>query len=483
MVFSDLFFLFVFLPAFMLFYMIAHSVDSLRQRSLDRPTFAWRNIVLVIFSLLFYSWGEPVYVFLMVILVAVNYLVGLWMCKSNSRKGRKAALVTGIVCDIAAIFSFKYLGFFARILTSIGIPCTDPEISLPIGISFYVFQSISYLVDVYRNNSPAQRRYSDLLLYISMFPQLIAGPIVRYGTVAEEINSRNVLASDLADGVFRFMIGLGKKVILANQLSIIAEQFLAVDGLKDLSTAGAWLGLIAFSLQIYFDFSGYSDMAIGIGRCLGFHFCENFNHPYVSKSMTEFWRRWHLSLGSFFRDYVYIPLGGNRRHQWLNILIVWALTGLWHGASWNFVIWGLFFAFFIVLEKFTILRWKHIPSLLLHLYSLFVIIVGWGLFYFDDVQSIKQLYTTAFGGAASHSDFTVISAIFDNFWLWITAILFCLPVRSYVSGLSCRILGDGSASHKALTLGSRILIAAGILLLSVTLLIGATNNPFLYTRF
>lgn len=483
MVFSDLFFLFVFLPAFMLFYMAAHAADTRRSRHEDRPSVAWRNIILVIFSLLFYSWGEPVYVFLMILLVAVNYFIGLWIFQSTSQRARKAALVTGIVCDIAAIFSFKYLGFFARTLTSIGIPVDDPGFSLPIGISFYVFQSISYLVDVYRSHSPAQRRYSDLLLYISMFPQLIAGPIVRYGTVAEEINSRHATSQDIADGVFRFMIGLGKKVILANQLSLIADRFLAVDGLNDLTTAGAWLGIVAFSLQIYFDFSGYSDMAIGIGRCLGFHFCENFDHPYVSKSMTEFWRRWHISLGSFFRDYVYIPLGGNRRRQWLNILIVWALTGLWHGASWNFVLWGLFFAFFITLEKYTLLRWKGIPAVILHLYALFVIIVGWGLFYFDDMQSIKLLYKAMFGGAGSFSDFTVTSAIFDNFWLWITAILFCMPVRNYANGLTEKLKEKNVAVHRGLTLTGRIIIAGGILLLSVTLLIGATNNPFLYTRF
>ncbi|MDE6218356.1 MAG: MBOAT family protein [Muribaculaceae bacterium] len=483
MVFSDLFFLFVFLPAFILIYLLAQAIDSRRSKGRETPSFIWRNIALVIFSLLFYSWGEPVYVFLMIALVAVNYLMGLWMTSSRSHGMRKTALIIGIICDIAAIFSFKYLGFFARILSNLGIPCEDPGIALPIGISFYVFQSISYLIDVYRNDSPAQRRYADLLLYISMFPQLIAGPIVRYGTVAEEINSRRVDAADLADGVFRFMIGLGKKVIIANQLALIADPLLAPAGLAESTTAGAWIGIIAFSLQIYFDFSGYSDMAIGIGRCLGFHFCENFNHPYVSRSMTEFWRRWHMSLGSFFRDYVYIPLGGNRRHQWLNILIVWALTGLWHGASWNFVIWGLFFAFFITLEKYTILRWKHFPRILLHLYALFVIVVGWGLFYFDDVQSIRLLYKAMFGGAEHFSDFTATSAIFDNFWLWITAILFCLPIREHTSRLSCRVFGENSGMHHALSLTSRVAIAAGILLLSVTLLIGATNNPFLYTRF
>lgn len=439
--------------------------------------------MLVLFSLLFYSWGEPVYVFLMVILVAVNFVVGLGITRSRSRKSRKTVLTIGIVCNLAAIFSFKYLGFFAGILSSMGIPMADPGISLPIGISFYVFQSISYLVDVYRNESPAQRRYADLLLYISMFPQLIAGPIVRYGSVAEEINSRKVTLSDLSDGVFRFMIGLGKKVILANQISVIAEQFLAPAGMDNLSSAGVWLGFLAFSLQIYFDFSGYSDMAIGIGRCLGFHFCENFDHPYIAKSMNEFWRRWHMSLGSFFRDYVYIPLGGNRRHQWLNILIVWALTGLWHGASWNFVLWGLFFAFFIVLEKFTILKWKSMPAWVGHVYAMGVLLLSWGLFYYDDMQSIIKIYTIGFGGGASLYDFTVTSAIFDNFWLWITAILFCLPTRQYVSDLSCRLLGDGTTLHHGVKLGTKTLLCAGILILSVILLIGATNNPFLYTRF
>lgn len=482
MVFSDLFFLFVFLPAFVLLYMLAQAIDRRRQRRLGHPTFGWRNATLVLFSLLFYSWGEPVYVFLMVILVAVNYLVGLWMIRTADEKARRLALTLGVAANVAAIFSFKYLGFFARMLAWTGLPVQPPEIALPIGISFYVFQSISYLADVYRRESPAQRRFSDLLLYISMFPQLIAGPIVRYGTVAEEINSRTVTSSDLADGVFRFMIGLGKKVILANQLALIADSHLAASGLASLSTAGAWIGITAFALQIYFDFSGYSDMAIGIGRCLGFHFCENFNHPYVSRSMTEFWRRWHISLGSFFRDYVYIPLGGNRRRQWLNILIVWALTGLWHGASWNFVLWGLFFAFFITLEKFTLLRWKKAPRILLHAYAIFVILIGWGLFYYDDLQSVGKFYSVAFGGGAQ-ADFAVASAIFDNFWLWITAILFCLPVRQYASALSARVLDNGSTAHHTLRLAARLTVAVGILILSVTLLIGATNNPFLYTRF
>lgn len=482
MVFSDLFFLFVFLPAFILLYSASAWIDSRRTDDDGRPGFAFRNITLVVFSLLFYSWGEPVYVFLMIITVLLNYLAGLMLAGTRSRGERKAALVAGLVCNLAILCSFKYLGFFAGILVDMGIPVTVPRVALPIGISFYIFQSISYLVDVYREDSPAQKRYVDLLLYISMFPQLIAGPIVRYGTVAEEINSRHVTASDLYDGTFRFLIGLGKKVILANQLGEIATQFLG-GGLQDLSTAGAWIGILAFTFQIYFDFSGYSDMAIGIGRCLGFHFNENFNHPYVSRTATEFWRRWHMSLGSFFRDYVYIPLGGNRAHQWFNILVVWMLTGLWHGASWNFVIWGLYFGLIIAVEKFTVVKWqKWIPRPLLHIYCLLLVIVGWGIFYFDSVESLRQFFTVMFGGGANLTDFTVESCIFDNFWLWISAILFCMPVREMTEKLSARIIPGHSAGTAAVTL-SRMVVAVTILLLSVTMLIGATNNAFLYTRF
>ena len=274
-----------------------------------------RNAVLVVFSLIFYAWGEPVYVFLMLGSVVVNYLCGRLIDAASAR--RDWALALGVVANILILGTFKYAGFFAQILCDVGIPVGIPNISLPIGISFYTFQSLSYLIDVYRREAPVQRNFGGLLLYISMFPQLIAGPIVRYDTVAREISERRVTASDLADGVFRFSLGLGKKVILANQLGEIATQFLT-NGLADLTTSGAWIGAIAYMLQIYFDFSGYSDMAIGLGRGLGFHFNENFRHPYCANSITDFWRRWHISLGSFFRDYVYIPLGGNRRHQALN---------------------------------------------------------------------------------------------------------------------------------------------------------------------
>jgi len=490
MVFSDLFFLFVFLPAFMFLYRLGSLIDTAINRrhhpaTADAAlgsTHAARNIVLIIFSLLFYSWGEPVYVLLMVVTVLVNYIVGRVMMMHP--RTRKPALITGVALNIFILGTYKYTGFLAGILVDLGAPVSVPQISLPIGISFYIFQSISYLVDIYRSQAKPQKSYASLLLYISMFPQLIAGPIVRYDTVAEEINTRRATHEDVADGVFRFLIGLGKKVILANQLGEIATHFLT-DSLPSLTTSGAWVGILAFTFQIYFDFSGYSDMAIGMGRCLGFHFPENFSHPYCCNSITDFWRRWHISLGSFFRDYVYIPLGGNRRRQWLNILVVWMLTGLWHGASWNFVIWGLYFGIIIFVEKFTIIPLRgRIPSPLLHIYALAVVVIGWGIFYFDALHSMQLFFTTLFGaGAHGHWDFETETAIFDNFWLWISAIVFCMPVRAWVSNLHTRLIPESTMLHAGIATITKIAVCVILLMLSVTLLIGSTNNAFLYTRF
>lgn len=482
MVFSDLFFLFIFIPAFMLCYLLAAFVDNrLLSTETERSNNA-RNSMLVIFSLVFYAWGEPVYVFLMLACVFINYLSGLVINSCEGGK-RRTALTVGLICNIAILGTFKYLGFFAATLGDMGIAVSVPAISLPIGISFYTFQSISYLIDVYRKESPVQRRFTGLLLYISMFPQLIAGPIVRYGTVADEIHNRRVSADDFADGAYRFLIGLGKKVIIANQLSEIADQFL-VNGLGHLSTTGAWIGITAFTLQIYFDFSGYSDMAIGMGRCLGFHFNENFNHPYCCKSITDFWRRWHMSLGSFFRDYVYIPMGGNRRHQTVNILAVWFLTGMWHGASWNFIIWGMFFGVILMIEKKTILRVKDkIPSPLLHLYSLVLIVTGWGIFYFDDFGKMTTFFNAYIGKAPVFTDFVSESAFFDNFWLWVAAILFCMPVRRVASQVMNRLTGWNAAVNGTCVFTVRMAVSVMLLTLSVALLVGATNNAFIYTRF
>ena len=414
--------------------------------------------------------------------VLLNYLSGLTIGKTQGTS-RRWALALGLVCNLLILGTFKYLGFFVETLSSIGISVSAPTIALPIGISFYTFQSISYLIDVYRNESPVQKRFRDLLLYISMFPQLIAGPIVRYGTIAHEINNRHATANDLADGVYRFLRGLGKKVILANQLSELSSQFL-VNELNDLTTTGAWLGIVAFTLQIYFDFSGYSDMAIGLGRCLGFHFNENFRHPYCCNSITDFWRRWHISLGSFFRDYVYIPMGGNRQHQAINILVVWFLTGMWHGASWNFIIWGVYFGIIVMLEKYTLLKViGKIPAVLLHIYSLLLVIIGWGIFYFDDFSQMTTFFLRFFGQADTFHDFLTISAITDNFWMWVMALLFCMPVRSASARLLARITHEGSALHQTLTFTVRLSVSLLMLVLSVALLVGATNNAFIYTRF
>ena len=465
MVFADLFFLFAFLPAFAICYLLASLAKGNRVK----------NGVLVAFSLLFYAWGEPVYVFLLIACALLNWLFGRGL--DRAKKGRGLLLAFGLVCNLAILGTFKYLGFFADLLGRFGLSVQVPELALPIGISFYTFQSISYLMDVYRKESKAQRRFGDLLLYISMFPQLIAGPIVRYGTIAKEINNRHVSWQDVADGSFRFIVGLGKKVILANQLSEVSDQFLAGD-LASLSTAGAWVGLLAFTLQIYFDFSGYSDMAIGIGRCLGFHFKENFDHPYCCNSITDFWRRWHISLGSFFRDYLYIPMGGNRHHQFFNILVVWFLTGMWHGASWNFILWGLYFGLIVALEKYTVLRWN-VPAFVRHLYSLILVVLGWGIFYYVDFSRMTAFFPVLFGRAEVLTDFTVRSALTSRFWLWIAALVCCLPLGRWLQGL----IGEKYLFNRSVLALLRIVVAVALLAVSVALLVGATNNPFIYTRF
>lgn len=459
MVFSDLFFLFVFIPLCVLMYLIGNQIDN------TRGGYACRNFILIIFSLIFYAWGEPVYVFLMLFSVLANYLFGLKIDAAQGKK-RKLFLWGGVGSNLLILFFFKYAGLAARTLGM-----KDPEIALPIGISFYTFQALSYLVDVYRKDAPVQKKFSGLLLYISLFPQLVAGPIVRYNSIAEDIYGRKVTAQGIEDGIFRFLIGLGKKVILANQLSEVSSTLL--DGnLSELSGLGALGGLLAFGLQIYFDFSGYSDMAIGIGKCLGFRFPENFNNPYCCSSVTDFWRRWHMTLGSFFRDYVYIPLGGNRKHQILNILIVWMLTGLWHGAYWNYVIWGLWFGLFLVIEKFTFLKWKRFPSILTRIFSLVVVFLGWGIFYFEDFSKMKAFFNALL---CSQADFSLDSTVLlNNGWLLLVALLFCLPVNEFAAKIS---------APKWCTVTLKTIVSGLILIVSAALLVGATNNAFIYTRF
>lgn len=488
MVFSDLLFIFVFLPFFILTYFIGSWIDKRREKTalkkehdLHRPMM-WRNISLLIFSILFYSWGEPVYIFLMLIDVVFNYIFGRFIGGSQSDKTRKLWLIVGVGVDLLILGTFKYLGFFAQSLQTIGIPVEDPMIALPIGISFYTFQSISYLIDVYRRESPMQRNLFDLMLYIAMFPQLIAGPIVRYGTIADEINHRTTSWSDVSEGAYRFFIGLGKKVILANILGEIATQLMG-GSFENLTAWGAWVGAIAFTLQIYFDFSAYSDMAIGLGRSVGFHFLENFNHPLVSQSLTEFWRRWHISLGTFFRDYVYIPMGGNRRRQILNIMTVWFLTGMWHGAYWNYIIWGMYYGIILLIEKYTLLKWP-IPRVFRHIFTVFVIVVGFAIFYFEDFGRMQEFFTILFGfGPKQGFTLDVQSLILDNFWVILAAVLFCMPIRPYLAKKADQWASTGSTAASYTVMFTRAMISVTILVVSIALLVGATNNAFIYTRF
>ncbi|MCF0245071.1 MAG: MBOAT family protein [Bacteroidaceae bacterium] len=483
MVFSDLFFIYAFIPSFALCYLLSYHLDKRHEaektggKDCQLPQMTWKNATLIVFSLIFYAWGEPLYVFLMLVSVLINYVCGIMV-----NKWGKWSLILGVLGNLLFLGVFKYAGFFANIITQFGYPVPAPDIDLPIGISFYTFQSISYLVDVYRGEAPVQKKFTGLLLYISMFPQLIAGPIVRYNTVAQEINNRKVSVDDFAEGTYRFFIGLGKKVIFANQFSEIADNFLA-SGFDNLTTSGAWLGIAAFTLQIYFDFSGYSDMAIGMGRCLGFHFNENFNHPYCCNSITDFWRRWHISLGSFFRDYVYIPLGGNRRHQYWNIFVVWGLTGMWHGASWNFILWGLYFGIIVSIEKFTILkRQDNNHRLLRHVYAMLLVVIGWGIFYFDDLSKMGQFFAISFGFMHQWHSFVTESAITDNFWLWIAAVVCCIPTRRWLSDKATQLLHTNWLRESSFTL-CRITFTLLMLVVCTALLVGATNNAFIYTRF
>ncbi len=490
MIFADLLFLYIFLPAVALLYAGARCIDraalagSAKAAHFDTPTDEnrFQNYVLILFSVLFYAWGEPVYILLMLFSVVVNYIVG--RCIGGGKNRSKTALIVGIAINIAMIGVFKYAGFIVSSINVLGLSLPVPEIGLPIGISFYTFQSMSYVADVYMGRTKPQDSFYKLLLYISMFPQLIAGPIVRYTTIAEEINVRSITFSDLADGSFRFLVGLGKKVILANQLSEISSAML--DGnLDSLPVGGAWLGLVAFTFQIYFDFSGYSDMAIGMGRCFGFHFDENFDTPYISKSITEFWRRWHISLGSFFRDYVYIPLGGNRKHQPFNIMIVWLLTGLWHGASWNFVLWGVYFGIIILVEKYTLLKVQEkLPAAVLHVYSLFLIIFGWAIFYFEDFGRLGQFVGTLFGFTDGGLwSLVVQNTLLENIFLLIAAVVCSLPFGSLLVRIHHDAVAKGGISSAVIVTSAKTVAAVALLVVSTLLLIGNTNNPFLYLRF
>lgn len=463
MVFSSLTFIYVFLPIVLIGYYLIPS----------KAKYYW----LFLGNLVFYGWGEPVYVVLMLFSIFINFISGLLVdYYSPSPAKSKIVLVATIIVDIALLGYFKYAGFILQTFNTItGSSFTWKDIILPLGISFYTFQAMSYPIDVYWKKVPAQKNILIFGTYISMFPQLIAGPIVRYEQISHQFTGRNPSLSEISAGIQRFIIGLSKKVLIANNVGLIWDHYSTILS-PDLSLLGAWLGIIAFTLQIYFDFSGYSDMAIGLGKMLGFSFPENFRFPYMSSSITEFWRRWHITLGSWFRDYVYIPLGGNRKgifRQILNIIIVWAITGLWHGASWNFVLWGLYYAVLLIIEKLFLLRLqKHIPSFVNHLYALIAVVCGWVLFQITSIGDMFSYLQAMFSNnllyAASDIHMLLSNAIIiiaAGFFStdWIYRITNKLPEKAAFISKTC------------------ILIA--LFLVSTAFLVNETYNPFLYFRF
>lgn len=463
--------MYLFLPVCLLLYFILRGIKA-------------RNDLLLAMSLLFYAWGEPKWIVLMIVTTLVDYGAGLLVDKYRGQKQAKWALAGSVVITLSFLAIFKYLGFFNQNLNSIfGAELPTQIFNLPIGISFYTFQAITYVVDVYRGKARVQRSYANLLLYVSLFPQLIAGPIVRYTDIAEQLESRETTVEGFARGITRFVTGLGKKVLLANIAGQIATSLIGGD-LSKASVLGAWLGIFAYTFQIYFDFSGYSDMAIGLGHMFGFTYVENFNYPYISRSITEFWRRWHISLSTFFRDYVYIPLGGNRRHQLRNMFIVWALTGLWHGASWNFVLWGLYYFVFLAIEKLFLGRYlEKLPAVVGHVYALFIVVVGWVFFYFDDVSHLGQMLKLMFGFSGQAGMMPTDTILLKNHLVFfMVAIVACIPVSKLAKALLIRFSRRGTV-QEAVAGAVGIVYDVALLFFSTAALVGASYNPFLYFRF
>lgn len=466
MVFSSTIFLCVYLPLVLLGYYICPKKG--------------KNLFLLIVSLIFYAWGEPKYVFLMIFSILVNYVFGLLMDKHRENKKRlKLMLVISVIIDLGLLSVFKYTDFIITNINSVfGAGFDLLNIALPIGISFYTFQAMSYTIDVYRDDVRVQRNLIDFGMYITMFPQLIAGPIVRYTDVQDQLAERNVTAADFSEGIMRFVVGLGKKVLLANQMGAVWTQIYALGG--DISALMAWTGAAAYTFQIYFDFSGYSDMAIGLGRMFGFKFPENFRYPYESVSITDFWRRWHITLSTWFKEYLYIPLGGNRRglaRQALNLLIVWTLTGFWHGAGWNFVMWGLYYFAILFIEKLFLLKaLDKLPRLFRHAYALLLIVIGWVIFASDDVSVMLPYLGSMFGANGALGGMDVYTLLTRAALMVICCVASTeLPRRLFVTAA-------GKMNEKAaFTLKSVLTLT--LLALSVVFLIGDSYNPFLYFRF
>ncbi len=493
MPFSDLIFLYGFLPILFLLYYIC-------------PKSGWRRGVLTFFSLFFYAFGEPVYVFLMVGLVAADWGFGLLIGRTESRTRRKLWLVLAVVSNLGVLVFYKYLGFLLTTVNTV-FNVTLPVVSfvMPIGISFFTFQTMSYVIDVYRGDAEVQKSFPRLLLYVSLFPQLIAGPIVRYKDIEDQLDDRTVDPVLVSDGIFRFAVGLAKKVWIADHCG---EAVTMLYSLQEATVAGRWMGAVFYTLQLYFDFSGYSDMAIGLGKMFGFRFFENFNYPLISASATEFWRRWHMSLGTFFRDYVYIPLGGNRHDQMRNIFVVWFLTGLWHGASWNFILWGLFYGVLLTWEKSSFLpfmqrrlddNWPECPPVLMylsgcgkwvlsHVYTLLITVVGFAVFYFDH-DLLKNLGYLIGIGTTGLSDMYAASVVFEHLWLLAAACLLACPVaplagrwlQKAFAGLEEKTGREGVAygcERVCKTIAAAVLVAVCTVMMA-----GNTYSAFLYFRF
>lgn len=464
MVFSSLVFLFAYLPITLLAYYLVP-----RQG---------RNIFLFIVNLIFYGWGEPKLVLLMVFNIFFNYIGGWLVDKYRAdTKKKKLFLILTCVLDIGILAVFKYTGMITETLNMLpflNIP--ELQISLPIGISFYTFQTMSYVIDVYRDDAPVSKNFINFGTYVALFPQLIAGPIVRYRDVAEQLVNRRETLEMFTRGVKLFMVGLAKKVIIANTMGTLTTNIFATT--DENGVVGTWVGIIAYTFQIYFDFSGYSDMACGLGNMLGFEFLKNFNYPYIAKSITDFWRRWHISLSTWFKEYVYIPLGGNRKgvkRQILNLLIVWGLTGLWHGAAYNFVLWGLYYGLLLILEKFVLKKFlDRLPSFVQHIYTLFIVIIGWGLFYFTDVGQLGEFMVDLFNFGNGICGNQAFNLIMSNLPMLIIAAVASTPLAAMLYN---------RFEHTRFMWIPETLYCMGVLAVSTASLVNQSYNPFLYFRF
>ncbi len=472
MVFSSIPFIFMFLPIFALFY---YAVP-----------FKAKNYVLLVFSLIFYAWGEPIYILLMLIVTIINFIAGLLINYfDNNNLKRKLVIISAVILSIAALCYFKYADFLIDIVNGIiGSDIAHRNIRLPIGISFFTFQTLSYTIDLYKREIEVEKNYAFFLMYVSMFPQLIAGPIVRFATVQTELRNRNITGQGICDGFLRFCLGFFKKALIADQMGMLWENFNSMS-ISNMSFLGSWLGLLSFTLQLYFDFSAYSDMAIGMGEMMGFHFLENFNYPLSSLSITDFWRRWHISMSTWFRDYIYIPLGGNRcdgLRRFRNILIVWFTTGLWHGASWNFVLWGIFHAFFLLLEKNVYGRFlEKLPKIIRNIYSVILIVTGFGIFAMTDFVRMFDYFKVASG--ISKPSFVGADFYYNlnNFKIiLLITILLAYPIYPY---LRDRLYMSGSKGVRIVAQVAFLGVFVCLFLISVSSLVSDSYSPFLYFRF